>query len=60
MRYTHCVIRVLPTTMFFEEWGTKAKCMAFAKKAAKCGLKVCKVLPVLEWDKHGRKKGCAS
>lgn len=58
MRYTHCVIRVFPKTMFFEEWGTKAYCLRYAEKAAKPRLKVCKVVPVKEWDKHGKlKKG---
>ena len=54
MRNTHVVIREFEHAMFFEMWGTKKQCMDFAKKAAKPCLKVCKVVPVLTWDKHGK------
>ena len=56
MRNIYCVIRVFPSTMFFEEWGNKKHCMNYAKKAAKPRLRVCKVVPVVEWDAHGKMK----
>ena len=61
MRNNYCVIRTFPDRVFIEAIGTKQGCMKFAKKAAKPYLKVCKMVPVVAWDKHGRtKKGGAS
>lgn len=56
IRNTHVVIREFPNSMFFETWGTKENCMKFAKKAAKPNLLVCKIVPVVAWDKHGKLK----
>lgn len=56
IRNTHVVIREFPNSMFFETWGTKENCMKFAKKAAKPNLLVCKVVPVVAWDKNGKLK----
>ena len=55
-RNLHYVIRVFPDTIFFEAWGTKKQCIDYAKNAAKPRLKVCNVVPVVEWDRHGKMK----
>lgn len=52
----HCVIRVFPDIIFFEAWGTKKQCIDYTKHAAKPHLVVCNVVPVVVWDKHGKKK----
>ena len=58
----HCVIREFPkgkhqpATMFFEAWGNKRQCLNYAKKAAKPNLRLCKVIPIIKWDKSGRVK----
>lgn len=56
-RNLHCCIRVFPTAVFVEAWGTKKQCIDFTKHAAKPRLEVCKVVPVVVWDKHGKMKG---
>ena len=56
IRNTHVVIREFPNSMFFETWGTKEYCMAYAKQAAKPNLMVCKAVPVVAWDKHGKQR----
>ena len=55
-RNLHCCIRVFPDAIYFEKWGTKKQCIDYAKHAAKPRLKVCNVVPVVEWDRHGKKK----
>ena len=56
IRNTHVVIREFPNSMFFETWGTKRHCMTYTKHAARTNLLVCKVVPVVAWDKHGKLK----
>lgn len=50
----YCVIRVFPTSTFIEAIGTKKACMKFAHGAAKPRLRVCKLVPVVKWDGHGK------
>jgi hypothetical protein len=47
MRPTHCVIRVFPAAVFFEESGMKEYSMAYAKRTAKPRLKVSKAVSVM-------------
>lgn len=47
---------VFAGTFFHEAMGTKKKCLAFAQKAAKPRLVVCKLQPIVEWDAHGKPK----
>ena len=50
----YCVLRVFPTSTFIEAIGTKKDCMKFAQGAAKPRLRVCKMVPVVKWDGHGK------
>lgn len=52
----YCVIRVFPDTTFIEAIGTKKVCMKFAQGAAKPGLRVCKMVPVVKWNNSGQMK----
>ena len=62
MRPIYGVFRVFPKTavsagtFFHEALGTKKKCLAFAQKAAKPCLCVCKLEPIAEWDAKGQLK----
>lgn len=62
MRPIYGVFRVFPGTavfagtIFHEAMGTKKKCLAFAQKAAKPRLVVCKLQPIVEWDAKGKLK----
>lgn len=53
-RNGYCVIRVFPTSTFIEAIGTKKACIKYAKDAAKPRLRVCKMVPIVQWDGHGR------
>ena len=55
-RNLHCVIRVFPSSISFESWGTKKQCMKYAINAAEPYLKVCKVVPIVVWDKNRKLK----
>ena len=45
--------------IFFEEWGSKKKCMDYANSKPKRFLSVCKITPIVSWDRNGKKKGGA-
>lgn len=60
MNDLYCVIRVFPSTMFFEEWGTKKHCMEYTDSVPKKRLKVCKVIPAVSWDKNGKRTRCSN
>lgn len=53
-RNNYCVIRAFPTTIFIEAIGDKGACEKYAKKAAKPYLRLCKMIPIIRWDKHGK------
>ena len=55
-RNNYCVIRVFPTSTFIEAIGTKKACMKFAQGAAKPRLRVCKMVPVVKWNRQGKAK----
>ena len=59
MKDMYCVVRVFPSTMYFEEWGTKRHCMEYAANTPKKRLKVCKMIPVVSWDKNGKRARCS-
>lgn len=56
VRHNYCVVRAMPNYPFIEEIGTKKMCMKFVKYAAKPFLRVCRMVPVVSWDAHGKKK----
>lgn len=52
----HIVIRTLPGATFIERVGTKKECLEYANRAPKKYLKLCKMVPVMKWDKEGKRK----
>lgn len=55
-RRYHIVIRTFPDATFIEYVGTKKECLEYANKATKKYLKLCKMVPVIRWDKKGKRK----
>ena len=61
---SYCVIREFPknehhpATSFYELYGTKKECQKYIEETAKHHLKLCKLVPVIKWDKNGKKVEC--
>lgn len=53
-RSNYVVLRVFPKAVFWEHIGNKKSCIEYTKKAAKPLLRICKMVPVVKWDRRGK------
>lgn len=53
-RSNYVVLRVFTKAIFWEHIGSKKSCLEYTKKAAKPLLRICKMVPVVKWDRSGK------